>query len=847
MEKRKNIVFVCIAVCAIAAVGVAAGAYMAGIFERADPERETPTNRSVIFFHPDGYGFNHWNALRYYMAGPDGRLNWDKLPYMAPYTGHMKDALTGTSHGGATVHAYGVKVVADSFGLDGHREITALSGRNMSIMEEAIEAGFATGLIQTGCLTEPGTAAFVASVEDRDMREEQAKQVIESGVDVILSGGERYLLPEGVTGRHGEGKRKDGVNLIERAKELGYTVVYTRDELMEVVRDRAVTRVLGVFAHGHTFNDVTEERLRAEGRPLYVPGSPTIAEMSRAALELLSRNQKAAERGIFLVAEAECTDNFPNAANARGSFEAGRRADEAFGVFAGFVANNPNTLLITAADSSAGGKDILGPDPGGVARMLVDGKVGEADINSGADGKYVRAPVDGVDGAGTEPFLAAADKAGNRWQFAIAWATRHDLSGGIIVRAMGLNAERVTQLGVVDNTDIYRIMYYTLFGKLLPVADIRAVDTRPMLLGRAVIPADTFVEGPTSGQYIGTGPFFGRVPPFKNKQPVQGTSAILAQKDGSFLAMSDNGFGRKENSPDYLLTVYRIRPNFRQGTVKIEGFIRLRDPNRHINFTIQNEDTPERYLTGADFDPESFQIAPDGTFWFGDEFGPFLLQTNPEGVVLRAPILLPDVKSPENPFLVGEPNLPRSGGFEGMALSVDETKLYPMLERALVDDPYQDRRIIYEFDLQTQRFTGRKWHYRAESPKHAIGELVAINKNELLVIERDGKQGEEAKFKELFKININRLDAQGFVYKEEVADLLNIADPRSISLPGREGDIGLGKTFRFPFVTIEAVTIINPYTLVITNDNNYPFSAGRNPAQSDDTEIIKIWLAEPLR
>jgi len=324
-------------------VGMVGMLVVAGLAQLVAPAAEpaggadNSINRNVIFFHPDGYGLSHWAVLRTYLVGPDGRLNWDRLPYVAPYTGHMKDGLTGTSHGGGTVHAYGVKVLRDSFGLDGHEAITALSGRQMSIMEEAIEAGFATALVQTGALFEAGTAVFVASAEDRGMVAEQALQIIESGVDVILSGGEAFLLPEGITGRHGVGMRKDGVNLIERAKQLGYTVVFTRDELMAAAADRAITRVLGVFAHGNTFNDLTEERLRAEGLPLYWPGAPTIAEMSAAALEILSRNPKAAERGIFLVAEEEGTDNFPNNANARGSFEAGRRADEAFGVFVEFV------------------------------------------------------------------------------------------------------------------------------------------------------------------------------------------------------------------------------------------------------------------------------------------------------------------------------------------------------------------------------------------------------------------------------------------------------------------------------------------------------------------------------
>jgi hypothetical protein len=74
------------------------------------------------------------------------------------------------------------------------------------------------------------------------------------GYRSYLAGGERFLLPAGVEGRHGAGEVEDGVNLIARAKELGYTVAYNREELLAL--DPATTdRVLGVFAHNHTFND----------------------------------------------------------------------------------------------------------------------------------------------------------------------------------------------------------------------------------------------------------------------------------------------------------------------------------------------------------------------------------------------------------------------------------------------------------------------------------------------------------------------------------------------------------------------------------------------------------------
>ena len=44
---------------------------------------------NVIFFHPDGSGVNHWGAARMHIAGPDGEINWDRLPAIGVYTGHM--------------------------------------------------------------------------------------------------------------------------------------------------------------------------------------------------------------------------------------------------------------------------------------------------------------------------------------------------------------------------------------------------------------------------------------------------------------------------------------------------------------------------------------------------------------------------------------------------------------------------------------------------------------------------------------------------------------------------------------------------------------------------------------
>ena len=399
---------------------------------------------NVIFIHPDGAGVAHWQAARFLKAGPDGRLHWDRLPDIAIYRGHMKDNLTGTSNGGATVHAYGVKVPASAFGSDGVSANPPISagGKAESLMQEAAKSGFRVGVINSGSIIEPGTACFLASVKNRSDYEEITRQVVGSGADVILSGGEEWMLPEKQTGFHGApGKRTDGRNLIDEAKKSGYLVVFDKEQLAAVPKN--TRKLLGVFATGHTFNDQTEESLAAAKKPTYQPQAPTLADMTAKALEIFSEDK------FFLVVEEEGTDNFGNSNNAQGTLDALLRADEAFGIAMNFVEKQPDTFLITTADSEAGGMDAIGIAPGSKEQLAV---VKNARDRNGA-------PYDNVKG---EPFLSAPDQAGVRHPFVITWNTFTDTSGGIVIRAAGRGAEKVK--GTLDNTDVYRLMREALFS-----------------------------------------------------------------------------------------------------------------------------------------------------------------------------------------------------------------------------------------------------------------------------------------------------------------------------------------------------------------------------------------------
>src|SRR6266511_2368415 len=154
-----------------------------------------------------------------------------------------------------------------------------------------------------------------------------------------------------------------------------------------------------------------------------------------------------------------------------------------------------------------------------------------------------------------------------------------------------------------------RVLSAVLVAVALAVAAFAAPataadDRPPMLLGRAILPSDAYQPGPPSGAFI-TGDN-GVTPPFPG-QPIPGFSAVLDAGNGAFWAMPDNGYGAKTNSGDFLLRLYRIRPDFETaaggtGTVAVLGFLQLRDPDGKIPFALYR---PDRLLTGADFDLES--------------------------------------------------------------------------------------------------------------------------------------------------------------------------------------------------------------------------------------------------
>jgi glycerophosphoryl diester phosphodiesterase len=367
-----------------------------------------------------------------------------------------------------------------------------------------------------------------------------------------------------------------------------------------------------------------------------------------------------------------------------------------------------------------------------------------------------------------------------------------------------------------------------LSGALLSIGRAQAQGERAQLVGRAVMPANTQVDGQSAGAALAAGALINGVKfPF-DSQPVGTISAVLpGEYPNTWLLLFDAQFGSPEQSSDYLLRFYTAELAFRRaqsgaGDVSLLNWQHLGDPDQRIERPIVNAETRLRYLSGADFAPRAFQRVSGGAFWVAEARTPALLRFDAFGKLLEPPVPL------------------EGGALQGMSIYPDGSAL--IIAQRSTADP---RQVIFRtYDLTTRAFANLPFVYTLESANHVLGGFAMINGQEAFVIEADQNEGTAAAFKRVFSINL----AGGG--KTLVADLLDIADPNGISTSevfvSPPNAYGLGDPFRFPFKTITALYPIDEQTLLIANNNRLPYGLGRSNVEADATEFIAIRLAQPF-
>ena len=214
-----------------------------------------------------------------------------------------------------------------------------------TIMELLKEQGYACGLVTTTRVTHATPAAWVSHQMDRDKEDDIALEYLKFKPDVLLGGGNRQFDPS---------RRKDGKDLFKTFSDTGYDVVKERESLLSAEFLSSQKPLLGVFSSSHMSYYV--DRIN---QPELAKKEPALPEMTRVALQKLSRNPK----GFILQVEAGRIDHANHCNDAWAAILDTYELDLTVAVIDEFLRMNPKTLVIITSDHGNSGWGINGTGP----------------------------------------------------------------------------------------------------------------------------------------------------------------------------------------------------------------------------------------------------------------------------------------------------------------------------------------------------------------------------------------------------------------------------------------------------------------------------------------------------
>jgi len=304
---------------------------------------------NVILFVGDGMGVSTVTSTRIAMVGVDGQLAMDRMPYTAISRTASADYITPDSAATMSAMMTGVNTNTGVIGFGPTTEYADFNGngdgaRLTNIGELAISMGYAVGIVTTTRVTHATPAAVFAHVNNRNLENEIAAQMVPGGagfntrlgdgLHVIFGGGRRHFLPTSASDDEGlPGRRTDGRDLLGELRQLGYRYASNRQGLNAL---GGSGRAVGLFASSHL--DYEADR---------GSGQPSLEEMTRKAIQILGATRKP----YFLMVEGGRIDHAHHEGNAYRAFIDTRMFDRALSAAQRSV-NLNRTLILATADHS---------------------------------------------------------------------------------------------------------------------------------------------------------------------------------------------------------------------------------------------------------------------------------------------------------------------------------------------------------------------------------------------------------------------------------------------------------------------------------------------------------------
>ncbi|MBS4175451.1 alkaline phosphatase [Bacillus sp. FJAT-49736] len=315
-------------------------------FHSVHAAKPSKLQRNVIFMVMDGTNSDALTLTRWYKGT---ELALDRILVGGVKTYSLQSGITDSAAAG-TAMATGLKATANMIGFVPEvKDGKVYSARPaITILEAAKMHGLSTGIVSTSPVQHATPASFTAHTLNRDGYDDIAEQQVYQGMNVVLGGGKVSLIvndkgqqkqgPTGV-GSNMPTYRKDGENLLQNIKKSGYSFVETKSELKKVKH----LQVWGSFAD----IDIAFEFDRMK----LAPNQPSLAEMTKKAIHLLSKNEK----GFFLFVEGSKIDWAAHKNDPVGMISEILSFDAAVQEAVQFAESNSNTLLIAVTDHGNSG------------------------------------------------------------------------------------------------------------------------------------------------------------------------------------------------------------------------------------------------------------------------------------------------------------------------------------------------------------------------------------------------------------------------------------------------------------------------------------------------------------
>ncbi|GHA37903.1 alkaline phosphatase [Salinimicrobium marinum] len=277
----------------------------------SETTKEEPLN--VILMIGDGMGIPQVSSAFYF---GEGEPNFQQFETIGLINTSSTSHLITDSAAGATAFATGEKTYKRAIGMS--KDTLPLP----TILEQLKEEGYQTGLISLTSITHATPASFYAHVEDRDMHEEIAKQLVDAEIDFFAGGGRKYFSG-----------RKDGLNLYDDLIAKNYHLDTL--DLAEVDNSQPNAFILA-----------------EEGIPSKTKGrGDFLQQASKKGLDYFSSNEKP----FFLMIEGSYIDWGGHAKDEKMMIQEVLDFDKTIGVVLEFLKSHPNTLLVITADHETGG------------------------------------------------------------------------------------------------------------------------------------------------------------------------------------------------------------------------------------------------------------------------------------------------------------------------------------------------------------------------------------------------------------------------------------------------------------------------------------------------------------